>query len=111
MVEEMSIKWMDKPSVTETDRGGVYKMDTQFKCQKMEMPHSSTCSKQLFNFLCEIFIETKGRYKKDDWDLAIQHCNKGPLQYKFLSNKAKIFTFLQPWLAYWNGYKAHKLYI
>ena len=41
--------------------------------------------------------------KKNDWDLAIQHYSKGPLQYKFLSNEAKIFTYLQSWLAYWNG--------
>ena len=26
-VEEVSMKWMDRPSVTEIDRGGVYDMD------------------------------------------------------------------------------------
>ena len=40
---EMSMKWMDTPSVTEMDRGlqglrGFYEMDTQKKCQKVEMP-------------------------------------------------------------------------
>ena len=34
MVEEVSLKWMDRPSVTEMDRGGVYEMDRQTKCQK-----------------------------------------------------------------------------
>ena len=33
----MSLKWMDGPSVTEMDRGGVYEMDRQTKCQKIEM--------------------------------------------------------------------------
>ena len=28
----------DKPSVTETDKGGVYEMDRQTNHQKMEMP-------------------------------------------------------------------------
>ena len=27
------MKWMDRPSVTEIDRGGVYEMDRQTKCQ------------------------------------------------------------------------------
>ena len=34
LVEEVSMKWMDGPSVTEMDRGGVYEMDRQKKCQK-----------------------------------------------------------------------------
>ena len=29
---------MDRPSVTEMDRGGVYEMHRQTKCQKMETP-------------------------------------------------------------------------
>ena len=33
-VEEVSMKWMDRPSVTEMDRGGVNEMDGQTKCQK-----------------------------------------------------------------------------
>ena len=28
------MKWMDQSSVTEMDRGGVYEMDRQTKCQK-----------------------------------------------------------------------------
>ena len=28
------MKWMDRPSVTEMDRGGVYEMDKQTMCQK-----------------------------------------------------------------------------
>ena len=32
------MKWMDSLSVTEINRGGVYEMDRQTKCQKMEMP-------------------------------------------------------------------------
>ena len=32
------MEWMDIPSVTEMDRGGVYEMDRQTKCQKIEMP-------------------------------------------------------------------------
>ena len=27
MLEEVSLIWMDRPSVTETDKGGVYDMD------------------------------------------------------------------------------------
>ena len=33
-VEEVSMKWMDRPIVTEKDRGGVYEMDEQTKYQK-----------------------------------------------------------------------------
>ena len=33
LVEEVSMKWMDRPSVPEMDRGGVYEMDRQPKCQ------------------------------------------------------------------------------
>ena len=36
-VEEVSMKWMDRPSVTEINRGSVYEIDRQTKCQKMEM--------------------------------------------------------------------------
>ena len=32
-IEEVSMKWMDKPSVTEMDRGGAYEMERQTKCQ------------------------------------------------------------------------------
>ena len=32
------MKWMDRQSFTEMDRGGVYEMDRKKKCQKMEMP-------------------------------------------------------------------------
>ena len=31
------MKWIDRPSVTEMDLGGVYEMERQTKCQKMEM--------------------------------------------------------------------------
>ena len=31
------MKWMDRPSVAEVDRGGVYEMDRQTKCQKKEI--------------------------------------------------------------------------
>ena len=34
----VNMKWMDRPSVTEMDIGGVYEMDRQKKCLKMEMP-------------------------------------------------------------------------
>ena len=37
-IEEVSMKWMDRPSDTEMERGGVYEMDRQKKCQKIEMP-------------------------------------------------------------------------
>ena len=40
LIEEVSMKWMDKPSVTEMNRGGDYEMDRHTKCQKMEMPLS-----------------------------------------------------------------------
>ena len=33
-VEEVSMKWMDRPSVTVIDRGGVYEMDRQTKFPK-----------------------------------------------------------------------------
>ena len=36
-VEDVSMKWMDRPSVTEIDIGGGYEMDEQTKCQKMKM--------------------------------------------------------------------------
>ena len=32
------MKRMDRPSAIEMDRGGVYEMDRQTKCQKMQMP-------------------------------------------------------------------------
>ena len=38
-IEELSMKWLDEPSVPEINRGGVYEMDRQTKSQKMEMPH------------------------------------------------------------------------
>ena len=31
------MKWMDRPTVTEIDRGVVYEINRQTKCQKMEM--------------------------------------------------------------------------
>ena len=34
MVEEVSMKWMDRPSVTEIERGGVYEMDRRKKTLK-----------------------------------------------------------------------------
>ena len=37
-MEEVSVKCMDRPSVTVMDKGGVYEMDRQKKCQKIEMP-------------------------------------------------------------------------
>ena len=40
-MEEVFMKWMDSPSVgpsvTEMNRGGVYEMDKQKKCQQIEM--------------------------------------------------------------------------
>ena len=30
----MSMKWIDRPSVTEMNRGGVYEFERQTKCQK-----------------------------------------------------------------------------
>ena len=32
------MKWMDRPSVTEMERGGVNEVDGQKKCQTTEMP-------------------------------------------------------------------------
>ena len=32
------MKWLDRPSATEMDKGRAYEMDRQTKCQKMEMP-------------------------------------------------------------------------
>ena len=32
------MKWMNRPSVIEMDRAGVYEMDGQKQCKKMEMP-------------------------------------------------------------------------
>ena len=32
-VEEMFMKWMNRPSVTEMNRGGVYKMERRIKCK------------------------------------------------------------------------------
>ena len=34
LIEEVSFKWMDRPSVTEMDRGGGNEMNGQTKCQK-----------------------------------------------------------------------------
>ena len=42
-VEEVSIKWMDKPSVTEMERGGVYEM-------KIEISSIHFCDTYLHNF-------------------------------------------------------------
>ena len=33
-IEEVPMKWMDRPSATEMDRGSAYEMDTQTKCHK-----------------------------------------------------------------------------
>ena len=43
------MKWMDRPNVTEMERGRVYEMERQKKCQKMEMsianlPYNTTLS-------------------------------------------------------------------
>ena len=32
------MNWMDRPSVTEMVRGGVYEMDRRKYCQKIEIP-------------------------------------------------------------------------
>ena len=32
------MKWIYRPSVTEMDSGGVYEMERQTKCKKLEMP-------------------------------------------------------------------------
>ena len=42
------MKWMDRPSVTEMDKGGVSEMDGLTKCQKIEMPLK-------WNFFYKIF--------------------------------------------------------
>ena len=34
IVEEVSMKWMDRPNLTEMDRGGVFEMDRPTKRQK-----------------------------------------------------------------------------
>ena len=34
LLEDVSMKWMDGPSVTEKDGGDIYEMDRQTKCQK-----------------------------------------------------------------------------
>ena len=36
-IEELSMKSIDRPSVTEIERGGVYEMNRWKKCQPMEM--------------------------------------------------------------------------
>ena len=36
MVEEMPVKWMDRPSATEMERGCASEMDRQTKCHKNE---------------------------------------------------------------------------
>ena len=46
----------DRPSVTETDRGGVYKMDRQTNRQKMEM------SLKLIKFYQIFFTGTRMSY-------------------------------------------------
>ena len=68
--------------------------------------HGSSCL--IFFSGVKYLLKQKVAMEKDDWDWTIQHWSKGPLQYKFPSNKAKIFTYLQSWLAYWNGYKLNK---
>ena len=34
LVEEVSMKWMDRPSVTEMERGGVYEIDRPKSAKK-----------------------------------------------------------------------------
>ena len=34
LVEEVSMKWMDRPCLTEMERGGVYEMERRKKCKK-----------------------------------------------------------------------------
>ena len=54
----MTMKWMDRPSVTEIERGGVTEMDRQksaktWKCnfnRSNVITHSSTCKKNLIKF-------------------------------------------------------------
>ena len=38
ILEEMPMKWMDRPSATEMDRGSAYEMDIQKSATKMETP-------------------------------------------------------------------------
>ena len=38
MLEGLSMKWVDRPRVTEMDRGGYYEMERRTKCHKIEMP-------------------------------------------------------------------------
>ena len=38
MVEEVSMQWMDRPSVTEMEIGGVYEMDRRKSAKNIEMP-------------------------------------------------------------------------
>ena len=54
-VEEVLMKWMDKPSVTEMERGGVYKMGKQKKCQNVtEMGEEKNTS--AFYYLSKIYF-------------------------------------------------------
>ena len=38
LVEEVPVKWMDRPSATEMERVRASEMDRQTKCHKMKMP-------------------------------------------------------------------------
>ena len=51
------MEWMDRPSVTEMDRGGVYEMDSQTKCkQKVEMPLKWINFNKIFGHVLECVI-------------------------------------------------------
>ena len=38
MLEEVPVKWMDRPSATDTERGRASKLDRQKIAKNMEMP-------------------------------------------------------------------------
>ena len=45
---------------------------------------------------CKIFIETKGRYKKDDWDLDLDTAAKGLYNTNFLAIMLKYLHIYNP---------------
>ena len=47
------MKWMDRPCVTKVDRGNVFEMDRQNKCQKIKKPLKWKIFKKIFRQVLE----------------------------------------------------------
>ena len=64
-VEDVSMKWKDRPSVAEMYSGGVYEMERQTMCQKkMEIPLKCLTFFMIFGKVLECVMKSLGRVFK-----------------------------------------------